>query len=118
MPRETLEAAFDLRGAFNSVTLKLWPGAREAEAIQRLDDLFAPYGGSGAYGRKDHPSNSYLDSELQQLDAMRRVLPPIFLLVSAFLINMTLTRLLALSGSRSACSRRSAIRTCPSPCTT
>ncbi len=96
MPREALEAAFDLRGAFNSVTLKLWPGAREAEAIRRLDDLLAPYGGSGAYGRRDQASNSYLDSELQQLDAMRRVLPPIFLLVSAFLINMTLTRLLAL----------------------
>ncbi len=96
MPRETLEAAFDLRGAFNSVSLKLWPGAREAEAIRRLDDLLAPYGGAGAYGRKDHGSNSYLDSELQQLDAMRRVLPPIFLVVSAFLINMTLSRLLAL----------------------
>lgn len=96
MPRRALEAAYDLRGAFNNVTLKLWPGAREAETIQRLDDLLAPYGGSGAYGRKDHASNSYLDSELQQLNAMRRVLPPIFLLVSAFLINMTLSRLLAL----------------------
>lgn len=96
MPRGALEAAYDLRGAFNSVTLKLWPGAGEAEAIRKLDDLLAPYGGSGAYGRKDQPSNSYLDSELQQLDAMRRVLPPIFLLVSAFLINMTLSRLLTL----------------------
>lgn len=96
MPRETLEAAFDLEGAFNNVSLKLWPGANEAEVIRRLDDLLAPYGGSGAYGRKDHASNSYLDNELQQLDAMRRVLPPIFLIVSAFLINMTLTRLLTL----------------------
>lgn len=96
MPRETLEAAYDLRGAFNNVTLKLWPGANEAETIRRLDDLLAPYGGAGAYGRKDHASNSYLDSELQQLNAMRRVMPPIFLLVSAFLINMTLSRLLAL----------------------
>lgn len=96
MPRETLEAAYDLKGAFNNVTLKLWPGANEAETIRRLDDLLAPYGGAGAYGRKDHASNSYLDSELQQLNAMRRVLPPIFLLVSAFLINMTLSRLLAL----------------------
>lgn len=95
-PREMLEAAFDLKGAFNNVTLKLWPGAREADVIAELDELLAPYGGAGAYGRRDHASNSYLDSELQQLDAMRRVLPPIFLLVSAFLINMTLTRLLSL----------------------
>lgn len=96
MPREALEAAFDLDGAFNSVSLKLWPGAREAEVIRRLDDLLAPYGGVGAYGRRDQASNSYLDNELQQLNAMRRVLPPIFLLVSAFLINMTLQRLLSL----------------------
>ena len=96
MPRETLEVAFDLDGAFNNVTLKLWPGANEAEVIRRIDDLLAPYGGTGAYGRKDHASDSYLDNELHQLDAMRRVLPPIFLIVSAFLINMTLTRLLAL----------------------
>jgi putative ABC transport system permease protein len=33
---------------------------------------------------------------LQQLDAMRRVIPPIFLLVSAFLINMTLARMIVL----------------------
>lgn len=96
MPRRALEAAFDLDGAFNNVTLKLWKGANEAEVIRRLDDLLAPYGGAGAYGRKDHPSNSFLDNELHQLDAMRRVLPPIFLVVSAFLINMTLTRLLTL----------------------
>ena len=96
MPRETLEAAYDMKGAFNAVSLKLSPGANEGEAIRRIDDLLAPYGGAGAYGRKDQSSNSYLDNELQQLNAMRRVLPPIFLLVSAFLINMTLTRLLAL----------------------
>jgi putative ABC transport system permease protein len=96
MPRETLDAASDMKGAFNSVSLKLWRGANEGEVIRRLDDLLAPYGGAGAYGRKDQGSNSYLDNELQQLNAMRRVLPPIFLLVSAFLIHMTLTRLLAL----------------------
>ena len=96
MSRRALEAAFDLDGAFDNVTLKLWKGANEAEVIRRLDDLLAPYGGAGAYGRKDHASNSYLDNELHQLDAMRRVLPPIFLVVSAFLINMTLTRLLTL----------------------
>lgn len=96
MSRKALAGAFDLDGAFNSVSLTLAPGARESEVIRRLDDLLAPYGGAGAYGRRDQSSNAYLDSELQQLNAMRRVLPPIFLLVSAFLINMTLSRLLTL----------------------
>jgi putative ABC transport system permease protein len=61
-----------------------------------LDRLLARYGGTGAYGRKDQLSHAFLDAELQQLDAMRRVIPPIFLLVSAFLINMTLARMIVL----------------------
>ena len=41
-------------------------------------------------------SDAFLDGELTQLSAMARVIPPIFLLVSAFLINMILSRLVAL----------------------
>src|SRR5690606_26232049 len=37
-----------------------------------------------------------LDSELTGLRAMSYVLPPIFLLVAAFLVNMILSRLIAL----------------------
>ena len=47
-------------------------------------------------GRKDQLSNAFLDSELTQLGAMAQIIPPIFLLVSAFLINMILSRLIAL----------------------
>ena len=46
--------------------------------------------------RKDQISHAFLDAELQQLRAMSRILPPIFLLVAAFLVNMTLSRLIAL----------------------
>ena len=46
--------------------------------------------------RKDQLSHAFLDAELRQLDALRRVMPPIFLLVSAFLINITLSRMIAL----------------------
>ncbi|MCU0829739.1 MAG: ABC transporter permease, partial [Tabrizicola sp.] len=53
-------------------------------------------GGSGATGRKDQLSHAFLDAELQQMGAMVRVLPPIFLLVAAMLVNMTLSRLIAL----------------------
>ena len=96
MSEKALAALFDLDGAFNAVTLKLLPGASEAEVIKQLDDLLARYGGTGAYGRKDQLSHAFLDAELRQLDALRRVMPPIFLLVSAFLINMTLARMIAL----------------------
>jgi putative ABC transport system permease protein len=96
MSEKAAAALFDLSGAFDSVSLKLIPGTSEADVIDNLDRLLARYGGTGAYSRKDHLSHAFLDAELKQLDAMRRVIPPIFLLVSAFLINMTLTRMIAL----------------------
>lgn len=96
MNEEALAARFDLEGAFNSLSLRVLRGADEADVIDRLDDILSPYGGTGAYGRKDQVSDAFLDSELTQLAAMARVIPPIFLFVSAFLINMILSRLIAL----------------------
>ena len=96
MPERTLAALSDLDGAFNSVSLRLLPGADEAAVIKRLDTLLDRYGGRGAYGRKDQLSHAFLDGELTQLSAMAKIMPPIFLLVSAFLINMILSRLISL----------------------
>jgi putative ABC transport system permease protein len=96
MSRTTLESVFDLDGAFDAVSLKLEPGAREAEVIARIDQLLSRYGGTGAYGRADQISHAFLDAELKQLAALARIIPPVFLLVSAFLLNMTLLRLIAL----------------------
>ncbi len=96
MSEKALAAITDRIGAFNSVSLSLMQGANETEVIARLDRLLARYGGTGAYDRADQMSNAFLDSELKQLRAMARIIPPIFLLVSAFLINMVLTRLIAL----------------------
>lgn len=96
MSRRALEAAFDLDGAFSAVAVKLLAGASEADAIDRLDALLERYGGRGAHGRADQQSHAFLDAELEQLQAMSAVLPPIFLFVAAFLVNMTLTRLVAL----------------------
>ncbi|MEW5962413.1 MAG: FtsX-like permease family protein [Pseudomonadota bacterium] len=96
MSEKALAAIFDLEGAFNSVALKLADPASEARVIERLDALIRRYGGAGSYGREDHISHAFLDAELKQLYALARVIPPIFLFVSAFLINMTLSRLIEL----------------------
>ncbi|MHA1164884.1 MAG: ABC transporter permease [Alphaproteobacteria bacterium] len=96
MSEKALAAMFDLDGAFNSVSLKLLRGTQEAEVIKQLDDILERYGGTGAHGRKDQLSHAFIDAELKQLKAMAQVIPPIFLLVSAFLINITLSRLIAL----------------------
>ena len=96
MSEKALAALFDLEGAFNAVALKLVPGTNEDDVITKLDQLLARYGGIGAHGRETQRSHAFLDSELDQLAAMSRIIPPIFLAVSAFLMNMTLSRLIAL----------------------
>ncbi len=96
MGREPLEAAFDLEGAFNSVSIALLHNAREAIVIDALDRLLDPYGGTGAYGRSEQLSDQYLSSEMDGLDAMARVAPPIFLAIAAFLLNIVVTRLIAI----------------------
>ncbi len=95
-PRAALEAAYDLEGAFSNLVLKLAPGASPDRVIETLDRMTERYGGVGATGRTDQISHAFLDAELRQLWAMVRVLPPIFLLVAAMLVNMTLSRLITL----------------------
>ncbi len=96
MSERALANAYDLDGAFSSVNLKLMRDASEREVIRRLDALLDRYGGRAAHGRKDQTSHAWLDHELDMLNNMSRTLPPIFLLVAAFLVNLTLTRFVAL----------------------
>jgi putative ABC transport system permease protein len=96
MSEKPLAAAFDLDGAFDAATFKLYPGVVEDAVIEEIDQLVSRYGGTGAFGRKDHTSHAFIDAELEQLRTMSRIIPPIFLLVSAFLVNLTLSRLIDL----------------------
>lgn len=96
MGEDALAAAYDLDGAFSNVVLRLRRDASVPEVIDRVDALLARYGGLGAYDRDDHVSDAFLDAELEQLKVMSRILPPVFLVVAAFLLNMTMSRLVAL----------------------
>jgi putative ABC transport system permease protein len=96
MSEKALASAYNLDGAFSSVILKLLRGASERDVTMRLDALLDRYGGAAAYGRKDQTSHAWLDHELDMLKNMSRTLPPIFLLVAVFLVNLTLSRLVAL----------------------
>src|SRR4030067_2207958 len=96
MSEGALANVYDLEDAFSSVTLKLSREAIEAEVIDRLDALLDRYGGGAADGRKGQPAHAFLEHELDMLRNMSRTLPPIFLLVAAFLVNLTLSRLVVL----------------------
>lgn len=93
MRERELAAAFDMDGAFNSITLQLMRGAPEEEVIQRLDDLTERYGGVGAYGRHDHLSHRFLEDEIKSLRGTGLIAPIIFLGVASFLLNVVIARL-------------------------
>jgi putative ABC transport system permease protein len=94
MREPTLTAAYNMEGAFNNLTLRLLRNANSKDVLQQLDIILERYGGEGAYTRDDQISHAFLNAELKQLSAISRILPPIFLVVTAFLINMVLSRLI------------------------
>ena len=94
MDREELAAALDLRHAFNDVVVRLSPEADSAEVMRRLDSLLERHGGFGAYARKDQISHALLTGELDQLRALSKMIPPIFLGIAAFLLNVLMARLI------------------------
>jgi putative ABC transport system permease protein len=93
MGAKQLRAAFDMDGAFNDVCLTLMPGASEPEVLRRLDQLTERYGGLGAFGRREQTSNKFIENEIAQLRGMGLIAPLIVLSVSAFLLNIVLSRL-------------------------
>lgn len=96
MSQAAMEAAFDMGGAFNHLSLSLSPDAREADVLDRLDALLAPYGGLGAHGRDGQVSDSFLTAETDQLRSMAFIIPPIFFAISAFLVGMVMSRIVTL----------------------
>ncbi|MFT3928313.1 MAG: ABC transporter permease [Myxococcales bacterium] len=99
MTRKAVEAAYDMRGAFNSVVIKLAPAANPDATIQRLDTMLDRYGSLGAYGRERQLSNYFLTQDMANLAVMATMAPIIFLGVAAFLLNVVLSRLIELESA-------------------
>jgi putative ABC transport system permease protein len=95
MSQRALQAAFDLDGAFNDLSVGLLPGASPEPVIAQLDDMLEPYGGFGAFARADQQSNWFLMNEIKQLRTMSLIMPTTFLAVAAFVANILLGRLIA-----------------------
>jgi putative ABC transport system permease protein len=95
MGQEALQAAFDLDGAFNDMSVGLMHGTPPAAVIEALDEMLERYGGRGAYARPDQQSNWFLMNEISQLRTLSLILPATFLVVAAFLTNVLLGRIIA-----------------------
>lgn len=95
LDQEALAAAYDMRGAFNQVAVRLAPGASEAAVIDALGRTLERYGGRTVNGRAEQTSHAMLDNEIKEQRVLGTVLPAIFLGVAAFLLNVVVSRLIA-----------------------
>ena len=95
MRRRVLGPLYDMEGAFNEVVLDLAPGADVDAAIARVDEILDPYGGRGAYPRKDQFSHQILQGELDSNRVLGTAIPGVFLAVAAFLLHLVLSRLIS-----------------------
>ncbi len=92
MDEQALAAAFDLKEALNNVVAKVAPQAKVEPILQSFDQILGPYGCVGSIGRSDQSSHRFIDNELKELRGMAVVVPGIFLSISAFLLNMVISR--------------------------
>ena len=95
MARDTLAEAYDLKDAFNNLSLSLTHNADPRPILESVDNLLSPYGGTSALERKDQLSNWFVMNEIEQQKSMATILPSIFIAVAIFLTYMVLSRLIA-----------------------
>ncbi|WP_245820558.1 ABC transporter permease [Flavimaricola marinus] len=92
--RPALAAALDLKGAFNEVLLTLLRGTDVDAVLDDVDRVLDPFGAPGAYGLADHPSNRFLSEEIAGLEISAKNVPPVFMLVAAFLLYIVTSRMI------------------------
>ncbi len=89
------EEVFDFQGAANQVVGRLTPAARQggAQALRRAETLLEPFGVVDVTPLKTQASNQFLTSEIDGLGAFATVVPTIFLVVAALILNVLINRL-------------------------
>lgn len=88
-----LEAAYDMKGAFNEALLSISDIYQLPAVLKAVDQLVERYGGIGAYGLEDLVSNRFVSEEISGLEASATGVPPIFMGVAAFLLYIVVSRL-------------------------
>jgi putative ABC transport system permease protein len=100
MGRQALASAFNMEGGFNDVSVRLARGASAPEVVSAVNRLTEVYGGLGAVPRSQQISAWTLENELSQLQTFGFITPLIFFGVAAFILNVALTRAMALQRSQ------------------
>ncbi|MBP7937960.1 MAG: ABC transporter permease [Phycisphaerae bacterium] len=85
----------DFQDACNQIVGRMVPGARtDADAIlERIDRVLDPYGVLALTPRERQASNRFLSDEIKGLGVSAVIMPAIFLLVAALVLNVVMSRL-------------------------
>lgn len=94
MSNKALSAAYDLEGSFNEALLTLARDADLPAVLDAVDRRLESYGGVGAYGIEDHMSDRFVREEINGLKVSSKSVPPLFLAVAAFLLNIVISRMI------------------------
>ncbi|XZE17524.1 FtsX-like permease family protein [Pirellulaceae bacterium SH449] len=93
MHRQQMEAAFNMDGAINQISVTLFADASPRIVMEEMERLLRRYGCRGVDTRSEQESDQRVSDELHQMASMSLITPSIFLAVTAFLFHIILTRL-------------------------
>ncbi|CUH75303.1 FtsX-like permease family protein [Tropicibacter naphthalenivorans] len=96
---EVMDASYGMSGAFNTLGLALLPRTSVAPVKAQVKAVLDPYGATTPQDRSGQQSNAFLDAEITQLRVLAYVLPPVFLLITVFLVSMVMSRIVQLERS-------------------
>lgn len=80
------------RDSYNELVITLTPGANVNDVADALEDVLDRYGVQRVLKRDDIMSYKLMEEELNQVSAMARVLPTLFMSVAALIIYIVLSR--------------------------
>lgn len=95
MGRAALAGALDLEGAFNEALFSLMRGVNDAAVLDQIDRVLERFGAPGSFALEDFPSDRFLREEISGLEVTSSTVPPVFMLVAAFLLYIVTSRMIA-----------------------
>lgn len=96
VPHKDLERLSDMEGSFNSVQITTTSKASINFLKQKLDTILERYGNIQAYDRSQQRSHIYVNGEINEQRTLAIIMPVIFLSVAIFILNIILSRLIAM----------------------
>lgn len=92
-----LQESCELDGAFNQIIGLAHDNSKAAlnSTLETIERKLDPYGALNAYVAEDLPSARYLADELKGLKISSTVMPSIFLIVAALVLNVLVSRMVA-----------------------